>query len=202
MNTLVKLSKGGTKVNLAKPDGTPLKQIQMGLGWDPVKSGGFLGGIFGGGSKDKAIDLDASCIVLDADKREIDTVWFRKKISDCKSIRHNGDNLTGDGEGDDETIDIDLTKLPQRAKYLILTVNSFRNQRFSEVENASCSVYDMQDGRKTKLAYMNISEKGNHTGMVMVAIERVDGGWKVNPLGQASAGNVVSDMIRIVQASL
>jgi len=202
MSTVVNLSKGGKKVNLSKPDGSPLKQIQMGLGWDPVKARGFLAGLLGSGSQGKAIDLDASCIVLDADKREIDKIWFSKKISDCRSIIHNGDNLTGEGEGDDETIDIDLTKLSARAKYLVLTINSFRGQRFSEVENASCAVYDMQDGRKTKLAHMNISEKGNHTGMVMVAIERVDGGWKINPLGQASAGNVVSDMISVVQAAL
>ncbi|WP_274644555.1 TerD family protein [Pseudomonas serbica] len=197
MSNVVSLSKGD-RVSLSKPNGLPLSKIAMGLGWDPAKSKGFLG--FGGTAKE--IDLDASCLVLDDDKQLLDTIWFRNKISACGSIRHGGDNLTGAGDGDDETIDVDLDRLNPRAKYLVFTVNSFRNQTFNEVENAHCSIYDMEAGRKTKLTFMNISEKGNNTGMVMAALERVAGGWKVIALAKATPGNVVTDMIAAVKSAL
>lgn len=197
MSQVVTLSKGD-RVSLSKPDGKPLSIISMGLGWDAAKSKGFLGF----GSQAKEIDLDASCLVLDENKQLIDTVWFRQKVSACGSIRHGGDNLTGAGDGDDETIIVDLNRLPPRAKYLVFTVNSFRNQTFNEVENAYCSIYDLEGGRKTKLTYLNISEKGNNTGMVMAAIERVEGGWKVNALAKQTPGNVVTDMVQAIQSAL
>jgi tellurium resistance protein TerZ len=197
MSQVVMLAKGD-RVNLSKPNGLPLSKIAMGLGWDPAKAKGMFSFL----SQPKEIDLDASCLVLDENKQLIDTIWFRNKISACGAIRHGGDNLTGAGDGDDETIDVDLDRLTQRAKYLVFTVNSFRNQTFDEVENANCSIYDMDGGRKTKLAFMNISEKGSNTGMVMSALERVPGGWKVNALAKATPGNVVTDMIAAVKAAL
>ena len=113
----------------------------MGLGWDPVQkakaSGGFLSRVFGGGdSGSDSIDLDASCILMDANKAAIDVVWFRQLQSKDGSIKHSGDNLTGEGDGDDETIHVNLERLPAAVKYLAFTVNSFRGQTCDEIIRA------------------------------------------------------------------
>ena len=99
----VNLSKG-QKISLEKEAGGALSQIKMGLGWDvgaaPQKSGGFLGGLFGGGgSGGGSIDLDASCIMLDANKQMVDAIWFGQLQSKDSSIQHTGDNRTGAGDG-------------------------------------------------------------------------------------------------------
>src|SRR5919198_923214 len=95
----VQLTKG-QRISLKKEGETGLSKIIMGLGWDPVKSKGFFG--FGGGQK--AIDLDASCVLFDEAGQIADVVWFRQLRSRDGSIQHTGDNLTGAGEGDDEQI--------------------------------------------------------------------------------------------------
>ena len=91
---MVSLSKGQT-VSLAKSDGSALHRIHMGLGWDAAK------GMFG---RAKAIDLDASCMVFDSASNLVDQVWFKQLKSDDGSIQHTGDNRTGRGDGDDESI--------------------------------------------------------------------------------------------------
>ncbi len=118
---MVSLSKNQT-VSLSKQS-TALSQLQFGLGWDPVKKKGLFGSIFGGND---SIDLDAGCVLLDAAGNKIDTIWFRKLKSSCGSVVHSGDNLTGEGDGDDEIIHVNLLKLPANVEYLAFTVNSFR----------------------------------------------------------------------------
>ncbi len=71
----------------------------MGLGWDPVKPSGFFSKLL---NSDTAIDLDASCILLDSARQPLDLVWFRQLKSTDGSIVHSGDNRTGEGDGDDE----------------------------------------------------------------------------------------------------
>ena len=105
-------------ISLAKTAGSSLTQVSMGLGWDPVKSKGLLGKLLGGGGE---IDLDASCLLLDGNKDPIDVVWFRQLASKDGSIKHSGDNRTGEGSGDDETIHVDLSRLPAGVQYLMFT---------------------------------------------------------------------------------
>lgn len=174
----------GARINLNKADGSELTAITMGLGWDPAKKG-----FFGGGG---SIDLDASCILLDDNKQVLDQVWFRQLTSKCGKIKHSGDNLTGDGDGDDETISVDLKGLAGNVKYLIFTVNSFRGQSFQDVGRAGCRIYD---DKKKALAEYNLSEKGDHTGLIMVSLYRHNGAWKVNALGKATSGRVAAEML-------
>ena len=134
---MVSLSKNQT-VSLSKQS-TALSQLQFGLGWDPVKKKGLFGSIFGGND---SIDLDAGCVLLDAAGNKIDTIWFRKLKSSCGSVVHSGDNLTGEGDGDDEIIHVNLLKLPANVEYLAFTVNSFRGQSFNDVDNAFCRVVE------------------------------------------------------------
>jgi len=116
----------GQKISLNKEAGGALSIVRMGLGWDVAKSKGMLGGLFGGGGD--SIDLDASCLMFDEQGSLKDVVWFRQLRSNDGSIQHSGDNRTGAGDGDDETITVDLNKVPATIKTLVFTVNSFLGQ--------------------------------------------------------------------------
>ena len=118
----------GQKISLSKEAGGELTQVKLGLGWDVFqgpqeKKGGFLGKLFGGGSGGDSIDLDASCIMFDANKQAVDAIWFSQLKSKDGSIVHTGDNRTGDGDGDDEVINVDLSKVPEAFKENINIIN-------------------------------------------------------------------------------
>jgi stress response protein SCP2 len=116
----------GQKISLDKEAGSALTKVVMGLGWDVAKKKGFFG--FGGGSAE--IDLDTSCLMFDEAGQMVDIVWFRQLQSKDGSIKHSGDNRTGAGEGDDEQIMVDLSRVPANVKSLVFTVNSFTGQTF------------------------------------------------------------------------
>lgn len=185
---MVSLSKNQT-ISLSKQAPT-LNHLMFGLGWDPIKKKRFLGGLFGGGSG--SIDLDASCILLDAKGNQIDVVFFGNLKSTCKSVVHSGDNLTGEGDGDDETILVELNKLPSNTEYLAFIVNSFRGQTFNEVENAFCRVVD-QSTRKELVNY-KLTEQGSHTGIVIASLRRNNGQWDFTAHGVPCTGRTIQDM--------
>ena len=134
----------GQKISLDKEAGVTLTKIIMGLGWDAVKSKGF----FGFGGKAQEIDLDASCILFDDQGKQSDVIWFRQLKSRDGSVVHTGDNRTGAGEGDDEQIIVDLTKVPASVKCLVFTVNSFTGQNFSQIQNATCRIVNASDNKE------------------------------------------------------
>jgi tellurium resistance protein TerZ len=188
----ISLSKGQT-VSLEKSAGG-ISKLRMGLGWDPApkKKGGFLSGLLGGGGGGD-IDLDASCVVFDAGGEMIDLVWFRELKSKDGSIVHTGDNLTGEGDGDDETIKVDVSRLPAAAMHLVFLVSSFRGQTFDEVENAFCRVLD--DSSSQELCRYTLAEKGGHTGVVMGVLSRGGGAWSFKAVGTPAGGRTAQDMV-------
>jgi len=174
-------------VSLSKQS-SALSQLQFGLGWDPIKKKGLFGGLFSGSD---SIDLDAGCVLMDSSGNTIDTIWFRKLTSSCGSVVHSGDNLTGEGDGDDEVITVNLTRLPGNVEYLAFTVNSFRGQTFNDVENAFCRVVD-QSGKE--LARYKLTEQGSHTGIVISSLRRNGGNWDFTAHGHACRGRTIDDM--------
>ena len=197
----VSLSKG-QRISLEKNGGGSLSKIRMGLGWDPLQApqkSGFFGKMFGGGAAED-IDLDASCLLLDEQKNLLDVVWFRQLQSRDGSIKHSGDNLTGEGSGDDEVIFVDLTRLPGNVAHLAFTVCSFRGQTFNEVEGAFCRLVD--DSNNTEMAKFNLSDKGAHTGVVMAIVSRNGAGWEMKAVGTPTAGAVANDMMPAVLAAI
>jgi tellurium resistance protein TerZ len=193
---VVSLQKGQS-VRLEKSGGGTLTRVAMGLGWDVRKTKGLFG-LFGGKSDD--IDLDASCLVFDANGRLLDEVWFRQLSSKDGSIVHSGDNLTGAGDGDDETINVDLARLPSTATALVFTVNSFRGDTFDRVENAYCRLVDLSNG--SELARFNLTGSGSHTGQVMAKLVRNADGWQMKALGEKTTGRTFHDMMSAITASL
>ncbi|KMK68669.1 putative stress response protein, TerZ- and CABP1 [Puniceibacterium sp. IMCC21224] len=194
----ISLAKGQT-LSLEKKSG--LTKIFMGCGWDPAqpKKKGFLGGLFGGGGADD-IDLDASVIVFDDGKQAIDLVWFKQLKSNDGSIQHSGDNLTGEGDGDDETIYVDLRSLDSRAKYLVFTVNSFRGQTFDEVDNAFARLVD--DSTKSEICRYTLTEKGRHTGVVMASMEKTSSGWQMTAHGTPTNGRTAQELVGAAMAEI
>lgn len=188
----------GTSISLEKKTGGGLTKVKMGLGWDPAKSGGLLGGLFGGGGG--SIDLDASVIMMDAAKNAVDTVWFRQLKSKDGSIKHSGDNLTGDGDGDDESIFVDLSAVPANVDHLVFTVNSFRGQKFDEVDNAFARLVDEATGEE--VCRFELREKGKHTGVIMASISRKGGIWEMTAHGVPCSGRDVTAMLSGAQRIL
>lgn len=197
----VSLSKNQT-VSLAKSVKSALTSVSFGLGWDAAKAkpSGFFSKLFNSASTPDSIDLDASCVMLNRSGSVVDTVWFRQLNSICNAVRHSGDNLTGEGEGDDETITVDLHKLPSEVEYLVLTVNSFRLQTFDAVDNAYCRVID--NNTNQEIARYSISEKGQHTGLIVASITRKGGSWDFKALGVTTQAQTVNSMMPQIQASL
>jgi tellurium resistance protein TerZ len=176
-------------VSLEKNSGG-LSRVFMALGWDVAKpQGGFFGKLFS--SQPDSIDLDASCLLLDENKNIVDTVWFRQLRSKDGSVVHSGDNLTGAGDGDDELINVDLTRLPSNVKRLVFVISSFRGQTFDEVESAFCRLVDA-DGKK-ELARYNLSGKNPHTAQVMAQVYKENGIWTMQALGEPTNGRTVND---------
>lgn len=192
----ISLSKGQT-VSLEKSTGGSLTNIRMGLGWDPVKPKGFFSKMMGG---NESIDLDASCILLDGNKKPLDVVWFRQLTSQDGAIKHSGDNLTGEGDGDDETISVALGNLPAAVQSLIFTVNSFRGQTFDQVENAFCRLVDLSNNQE--VARFQLAEKGQHTGVVMAVVSRAGAGWNIRAVGTPTRGRTAQDLVELAIAAV
>lgn len=182
----------GQKISLEKEAGGGLTNIVMGLGWDAAKGKkGMLGGLFGGGGEN--IDLDASCLLFDEGGNLVDTVWFRQLRSHDGSIQHTGDNLTGEGEGDDEQIRVDLSRVPAGIKSLVFTVNNFTGQDFSRVENAFCRIVNESNG--SEIARYDLSCQGGHNAMIMAKVYRHNGEWKMHAIGETGSGRTADQML-------
>lgn len=177
----------GQQISLAKEAGPSLSTVQMGLGWDAIKKKGFFG--FGGGQVD--VDLDANALMFDASGQLLDVVWFRQLQSKDGSVRHSGDNRTGQGDGDDETITVDLTRLPAAVTTVIFSVNNYTGQDFGQVENAYCRLVNTQGGQE--IARYNLSVQGNHSAMILASLKRQGGDWAMTAIGAPSRGRTYMD---------
>jgi tellurium resistance protein TerZ len=179
----------GQKISLAKEGGGSLTRVTMGLGWDAIKTKGFLGF----GAKTESVDLDASVVMFDESNRPVDVVWFRQLKSKDGSIVHTGDNRTGAGDGDDEQINVDLSSVPPQVKSLVFTVNSFTGQNFSQVQNAYCRLLDASGNKE--VARYDLSVQGAHTAQVMAKLYRHNGEWKMHAIGENASGRTFDDLM-------
>lgn len=187
---MVSLSKGQS-VRLEKSGGGNLTRVFMGVGWDVKKATGF-GRFFSGG--DQEIDLDASCLLFDANREVLDAVWFRQLQSEDGSIVHTGDNRTGAGDGDDEQIILDLSRIPGNVKSIVFVVNSFTGETFDKIENAFCRLVDATTN--AEMARFDLSGAGPHTGQIMAKLERAGGNdWTMTAIGQRTTGKTFHDML-------
>ena len=190
----VNLTKGQT-VSLTKSDGGTLTQIRMGLGWDAIKVRGLFGR-----AKEKSVDLDASALLFDANGALVDQVWFSQLASKDGAVQHTGDNRTGAGDGDDESIRVALTGVNPAVKTLVFVVNSYTGETFAQIENAFCRLIDETTGQE--VARYDLSGSGPHTAQIMAKVTRDGGGWSMTALGVRTSGRTIKDMLPAVSQVL
>ncbi|MBK6010287.1 TerD family protein [Streptomyces sp. MBT53] len=186
----------GQQVSLSKSDGSALTSVRMGLGWQAAPRKGFLAKLTG----PREIDLDASALLF-VGRESADVVYFQHLTSDDGSVRHTGDNLVGGaGGGDDETILVDLARVPVHIDQIVFTVNSFTGQTFAEVQNAFCRLIDETTGQE--LARYTLSGGGTYTAQIMAKLYRAGGGWQLKAIGEPAAGRTFQDLLPAVAAHL
>ena len=178
----------GQKIDLTKGGGGGLRQIMVGLGWDEApQRGGFFA------PKPQPIDCDASAILCGANGKLVSSnvneavVYFGNLSHYSGAVVHQGDNLTGEGDGDDEQIMVNLPQMPAQVERVVFVVNIYdarvRNQHFGMIQNAFIRLVNMD--ARTEICRYNLSENySNMTGLVVGEIYRKNGEWKFNAIGQ------------------
>ncbi|MEV7171169.1 TerD family protein [Streptomyces sp. NPDC093224] len=177
----ISLQKNQT-VSLVKGGRPLLSQVKMGLGWEPAFRGGD-------------IDLDASVIAYGPQRNHIDSCYFGKLSILNGAIKHSGDNLTGEGAGDDEVIVVDLGRLPAEATGLVFTVNSFSGQKFTDVAKAYCRLIDAASGEE--LVRFDLTSAEPQTGVMMAKlIRQFSGEWEMTAMGEFVKSRTVRGMVK------
>ena len=179
----INLSKGGN-INLSKTAPT-MNKVDLGVGWNPRATDG------------KAFDLDAVAFLTGEDGKvrlDGEFIFFNQKVSPCGSVTHNGDNRTGDGDGDDETISVDLSKVPQEVAKIVFAVTIHdgqqNGQNFGMVDKAYIRVIN-QDANAEELARFDLSEDGSiEVAMIFGELYRHSGEWKFKAVGQGFSGGL------------
>ncbi|WP_250289959.1 TerD family protein [Streptomyces atroolivaceus] len=183
----VSLQKNQT-VSLVKGGKPLLSQVKMGLGWEPAFRG-------------KDIDLDASVIAYGPNRNHLDSCYFGKLSILNGAIKHSGDNLTGEGAGDDEVIVVDLGRIPAEATGLVFTVNSFTGQKFTEVAKAYCRLIDAATGEE--LVRFDLTGAEPQTGVMMAKlIKQFSGEWEMTGMGEFVKSRTVRGMVKPASKAL
>ena len=178
----ISLAKGGN-VSLTKI-APSLTKVAVGLGWDVRTTTGT------------DFDLDATALVCGPDGKVPDDrhfVFYNNLTSPDGSVEHTGDNLTGEGEGDDEVIDVNVAAVPAGVEKVVFAVSIYeggtRGQSFGQVVNAFIRVVDATTG--SELARYDLSEDAStETAMIFGELYRHNGDWKFRAIGQGYASGL------------
>jgi tellurium resistance protein TerD len=178
----ISLQKGGN-VNLSK-EAPGLSKLTVGLGWDVRQSDGA------------AFDIDSSAFLLKVDgkvRNDMDFIFYNNLKSTDGSVGHSGDNRTGAGDGDDETVNIDLSKVPAEVERIAICVTiheaDARRQNFGQVQRAF--VRCVNAANSGEIARFDLSEDGStETAMVFGEVYRNGADWKFKAVGQGFKGGL------------
>jgi tellurium resistance protein TerD len=176
------LSKGGN-LSLTKTDPT-LTNVLVGLGWDARATDG------------QDFDLDASVFLLGANDKvrgEHDFIFYNQPRSADGSVEHTGDNRTGEGDGDDESIKINLTRVPADVQKIVITVTIHdaeqRRQNFGQVQNAFVRI--VNDANQNEIVRFDLNEDYSiETAMIFAELYRHNNEWKFRAVGQGYSGGL------------
>lgn len=180
----------GQKINLSK-EVEGLKKVVVALGWDAAKKGLF------GAHYD--IDCDASAIIIGKDNKYKGVVYYGDRKAENGCIYHHGDNLTGDGDGDDEQITVDLKNMPDSIEKIVFVVNIYacesRKQDFGMIKNAYIRLVD--EATRKEICKYNLSENySGKTAMIFAEVYKKDKEWKFNAVGTGTTDGSVSELVR------
>jgi tellurium resistance protein TerZ len=189
----------GQSLSLTKQNGESLTNVRLGLGWDsavPAKKGFF------GGTRTVEIDLDASAILFDSEGKHLDTVFFNQLTSKDGAVRHAGDNLTGAGDGDDETMMVNLPAVSPAVQNIVFVITSYSQQTFDMVKNAFCRVIDDSAAGSPEVARYSLTESGRNTAMIMSKLSRTGNTWTFQAIGTPANGRTAADVLGAAAAAL
>ena len=178
----ISLTKGGN-VNLSK-EAPNLTNMAVGLGWNPRATDG------------QAFDLDAVAFLVNESgkvRADADFIFFNNLKSSDGAVEHTGDNRTGEGDGDDEVIKVDLSKVPADVSKVVFCAVIYegqaRNQNFGQVANAYIRIVNTQGG--AEVARYDLSEDSStETAMIFGELYKNNGEWKFRAVGQGFAGGL------------
>lgn len=167
----------GSNVNLSK-DAPGLSKALLGLGWDARSTDGV------------AFDLDASALLLGTDgkvRTDADFVFYGNKETTDGSVKHHGDNLTGEGDGDDEQVTVDLSTVPADVERIALVVSIYdadeRGQTFGQVRNAYIRLSNGDTGTE-EFRYDLTEDYSTETAIIFAEVYRNGSDWKFKAIGQ------------------
>jgi tellurium resistance protein TerZ len=191
----------GQRINLEKSNGSKLTSICVGINWGAIEKKSWLGGV----SK-VAVDLDASCAVYDDTKKLREVIYFGNLKSTDGSVRHSGDDRTGDMGGDDgldnEVITLELPQLNMNISYVAFVLNSFKGQDFGTIPFASIRIYEGTPKRVNEVFatydIANGSGFAGHVSMVMGVFYKKNGEWKFNAIGEPTKDRKLEETIKTV----
>lgn len=190
----------GQRINLEKSNGSKLQYICVGLNWGAIEKKGFFG------TTKIAVDLDASCALFDANKRNVDVVYFGNLRSKDSAVIHSGDDRTGDIDGDDgldnEVITLDFGHLDPSVTQVAFVLNSFQGQDFGTIPFASIRIYEGTPKKVTEVfAKFDIAHDPNfagHVSMVMGVFYKKNEEWKFNAIGEPTKDLNLQNTIKTV----
>jgi tellurium resistance protein TerZ len=191
----------GTSLNLVKENGHRMTQFSVGLNWGALHKRSFWG------TRQEAVDLDGSVALFDAKNRCIDTVYYRQLLSHDKAVRHSGDELTGDSNGDDkqdnETITLDLLKLNPSVEQVVFILNSYKGQDFATIPYAHIRLYEGTARRMvTSFAEFNVAAESKYQGyvsMIMGKLYKQGGEWHFKTIGEPTLDETLHQTIVTAQ---
>lgn len=188
----------GQKVSLQKGN-EGLSKVLVGLGWDQAQA--KKRGLFGALKSESQIDCDGSVIMLQENKlkSQDDIIYFGNLRHSSKSVIHNGDNLTGAGDGDDEQIMLSLNDIPEIYNRIVFVINIYqaqqRKQHFGMIQNAFIRIVDAKNN--TEMYRYNLTDDyTNMTAMIFGEIYRHDGEWKFNAIGQGTNDLGLNELVK------
>jgi len=192
----------GQRISLEKSNGSKLQNVCVGINWGAIEKKG----LFGFGSSKEAVDLDASCALYNENKQLLEVVYFGNLKSKNGSVKHSGDDLTGDMGGDDgldnEIITLDFSQLDASVSYVAFVLNSFRGHDFGTIPFASIRIYEGTTKRVNevfaKYDIANGSNFAGHVSMVMGVFYKKNGEWKFNAIGEPTKDRKLEDTVKTV----
>ena len=192
----------GQRISLEKSNGSKLQNVCVGINWGAIEKKG----LFGLSKSKEAVDLDASCALYNENKQLLEVVYFGNLTSKNGSVKHSGDDLTGDMGGDDgldnEIITLDFSKLDANVAYVAFVLNSFRGHDFGTIPFASIRIYEGTTKQVTEVfAKFDIANGANfagHVSMVMGVFYKKNGEWKFNAIGEPTKDKKLEETVKTV----
>nr|WP_276514932.1 TerD family protein [Nocardia transvalensis] len=174
-------------IPLRDEGGAPLEYVVMGLGWDPAHGRRWFG------ARKPPVDLNAAALLFSGGDL-VDVVYHEQLGTADGAVRLHGDDLTGEGPGDDELLMIDFTRISPSIDAVVLLVTCYSEQTFGDIENAYCR---LTYASGTELARYDLPSSP-HTGLVMGVLQRAGSEWRFRQVIEGIAARHPADAVPLL----